>query len=154
MFQYEPFAKNWRICISGFFFLVDVGFCLHFSKIVLIQQKCYVEFSIIIIKFGLWDYHDLRMSQVLGILSSTFRYFSKIKKEAFLWVFSSQIPLQFFYFLCDLPLDSLLFSQILLHQEVEGFKCFGICSQKWSTIMRLWIWISSTIPQIEKHLIY
>lgn len=103
MFQYEPFAQNWRIRIADFFFLIDVGFCLHFSKIVLLQQKCceeffWVFFVIIIIKFELWDYHDLRMGQVLGISSSTFRYFSKIKKEAFLWVFSSQITLQFFFF--------------------------------------------------------
>lgn len=126
-YQYEysnmkPLPKTEKYSFLTFFFLVDVGFCLHFSKIVQLQQKCCVDFFIIIIEFGLWNYHDLRMSQVLGISSSTLRYFSKIKKEAFLWFFFSEIPLQFFlFFFCDLPLDSLLFSQILLHWEVEGF---------------------------------
>lgn len=126
MFRYEPFAKNWRMCISDFFFLVDVGFCLHLSKIVLLQQKCYVEFFLLLLllNLGCGIIMTLEWVKSLGSRVLHLDIFQKLKKEAFLWIFSSQIPLQFFFFLCDLPLDSLLFSQILLHPEVEGFLMF------------------------------
>lgn len=104
---------------------------LHFCKILLLSYFVFINN----IKFGLWLYRDLRMSQVLGILRSTLGYLSKIKKEALLRVFPSQIPLQFLFL--DLP-----FCHRLFYIEGDWF------SKMAQNHVALEFDISSKIPQI------